>query len=90
MKLIHLSGFDEEELLQYRVVVHHNAVEAIQSLVVGAKKLGISLDPQNSGRITLVEGISSMKDLVTPEIRDAIIVLWQDPGDSSVVQWLSV
>lgn len=42
MKVIHSGGFSEEEILAYRPEVLRNVIEAMQQVLIGMKRLGIT------------------------------------------------
>ncbi len=48
MKIIHQSGYSNEELLEYKPVVYRNLIECAQDLVRGAVKCGESFEEYGS------------------------------------------
>lgn len=47
MKIIHLTGFNDEEKKAYRPIVYHNVIRAAQILISQARKREIELQVEN-------------------------------------------
>ena len=47
MKIIHLSGFSEEERNSYKSIIFNNTVGSMRVLVTAATELGVELRPEN-------------------------------------------
>ncbi|KAJ6226643.1 guanine nucleotide-binding protein g(o) subunit alpha [Anaeramoeba flamelloides] len=80
MKLLHLDGFDEEEKKDYRVHVHSNVIESIQSLVEAMQSMNINFSNEKNNENC--DEILSLKysDTLTPELAEIIKEIWEDPG----------
>jgi len=84
MKIIHKGGFTDEEKLSMKRVVMDNALQAMVSLINGARKLSIELDSDEhrimAEKILEVESdleeASNIEDCL-PGIAEDIITLWK-------------
>ncbi|KAG2206821.1 hypothetical protein INT47_007577 [Mucor saturninus] len=85
MRIIHDSGFPQDERLSYREIIFSNLIESMKNIVNAMHKLKIQLaDPtltQQAYQLIadLPEQMECDYDLPT-DIADAIRLLWQDDG----------
>lgn len=82
MKIIHLKGFSKEERLSYRDIIHSNVIMAMRAIVSAADKLGVNnITSENKDKAALFTTNEILfEQKVTPEITEAVKVLWEDPG----------
>jgi GTPase SAR1 family protein len=84
VKLIHLSGFTEEEKKSYRLIINQNIITSMQTLIEGAEKFSIPLDSSLKSAVGLVQGGSDYK--LTSELAEAVKKLWV--SDAIKKTWL--
>ncbi|KAI9312247.1 G protein alpha subunit [Dichotomocladium elegans] len=82
MKIIHQSGYSDDELYAWRPTVYRNVVESAQSLVAAVDKFHYCFEiPENEGYARLI----AESDLVSPDYRlpagfvEAVMSVWDDP-----------
>jgi len=82
MKIIHLKGFTEEERLSYRDIIHSNVIMAMRAIVSAADKLEVNniLSDNREKAALFTTNEILFEQSVTPEIGEAVKVLWADPG----------
>jgi len=80
MKVIHLEGFTQDELINYRPIIHNNTLTSIKALVLANRKLGIGLEPQNEDVAETFAQINPLKVELNSELASQIITLWKDDG----------
>lgn len=78
MKIIYLSGFNEEELMTFKPVIQANSIEATKLLVNAAKEFGYELDESSKKIAARYYEINALETLLTEDIKNDIKVLWQD------------
>ncbi|TRZ23854.1 hypothetical protein HGM15179_003245 [Zosterops borbonicus] len=83
MKIIHKDGFTYEERMEFRCIVHSNAVQSILAIVKAMTKLGISYE--NPARIEDERKLCAMATTLedgsmSPELVGLIKQLWCDGG----------
>jgi len=74
VKLIHLSGFTEEEKKSYRLIINQNIITSMQTLIEGAEKFNLALDGSVKSLAQLVQSGSDYK--LTSDLADAVKKLW--------------
>lgn len=84
MKIIHLSGFTEEERLAYKNVVFHNVIRPAQTLIEQARMRDVPL--RNPEAVDLINSINLHGNSInyTPALAQAITAVWADPGIKEV------
>ncbi|KAL0486005.1 guanine nucleotide-binding protein G(i) subunit alpha [Acrasis kona] len=86
MKIIHQSGFPEEERNQYKDTIYGNVVRAMKNLVENSLALDIPVEePENRKRAEHINNMDSdvlinIQKVWTPELGQDIGHLWQDGG----------
>eukprot|EP01091_Cochliopodium_minus_P016416 TRINITY_DN613_c1_g1_i1.p1 TRINITY_DN613_c1_g1~~TRINITY_DN613_c1_g1_i1.p1 ORF type:complete len:346 (-),score=84.22 TRINITY_DN613_c1_g1_i1:147-1184(-) len=78
MKIIYLSGFNQEELANYKPIVHANAIEAIKLLVNACKEFGYDLEKSNKKTAKSYYDIDAYGTQMTVDVKNEIKVLWND------------
>jgi len=77
LKILHLKGFKEEEILQYKKQVHSNILTNVKLLIKGAETLDIPL--QNEALAKKIAQPDYMGDgVLTPDIANEIKTLWKN------------
>jgi len=84
VKLIHLSGFTEEEKKSYRLIINQNIITSMQTLIEGAEKFGITVESSLKSSVALVQGGSDYK--LTSELAEAVKKLWASDGIKKIWQ----
>jgi guanine nucleotide-binding protein G(i) subunit alpha len=80
MKIIHLEGFSPDELMNYRPIVHNNALSVVRTLVQANSRLGIGVEPQNEKLAEEFGKLNPLKVELTPELGADIATFWKDEG----------
>lgn len=82
MKIIFLRGYSDEEREGYKDIIHSNVIMAMRAVVNAAERLGVNNikeeNQQKAALFTTNEILFEQK--VTPEIAEAVKVLWKDEG----------
>ncbi|KAI9140114.1 heterotrimeric G protein alpha subunit B [Paraphysoderma sedebokerense] len=91
MKLIHAGSLtsetEREEL--WKPVILSNLFESIHSIVKASGKFNVTALPENKDHITLIMSLSPellKKPSITPELKDAVLSLWNDPNIKGILQ----
>lgn len=82
MKIIHLNGFTKAELMGFRPVLHSNAIEIVQTLILGCDELGISIDADQASLAEKVKDLSSIETPVDATLAEELKTLWSCPSIS--------
>mmetsp|Transcript_41502 Transcript_41502/g.104673 ORF Transcript_41502/g.104673 Transcript_41502/m.104673 type:complete len:371 (-) Transcript_41502:421-1533(-) len=88
MKVIHMNGFSQDELISYRPVVHFNALLSMRLLLAANRKFGIGLkDDKLEASADRLLGLSGkqLREL-TPENAETCRALWADEGIRKVYE----
>jgi len=89
MKIIHQSGFTQEELLVYRSVVMRNVFESAQTLVLAMRKLGVDcahgVNRAYAQQILDFQLRSDPSTTLPLEFGQAVASLWSDPVINDVL-----
>ena len=78
VKLITTSGYSQEELHQFRYIIHRNALDAIKILLEESQKRDLQLTEHNeelADCIQLWDG-----ENLNPELGESIAQVWRDPA----------
>src|SRR3990167_8445153 len=86
MKIIHLNGFSEAELMGYRPILQSNAIETIKILVNACEELGVPVEGANAALAEKFENVSSVEATMTPELAKELKTLWTDPAIQTVFE----
>eukprot|EP00013_Stygamoeba_regulata_P024678 CAMPEP_0177654268 /NCGR_PEP_ID=MMETSP0447-20121125/14224_1 /TAXON_ID=0 /ORGANISM="Stygamoeba regulata, Strain BSH-02190019" /LENGTH=356 /DNA_ID=CAMNT_0019157871 /DNA_START=45 /DNA_END=1115 /DNA_ORIENTATION=+ len=88
MKIIHLKGFNAEERMPYKEIIHSNVIMSMRSLVIAAQKLGtVPISAENSSKAAIFTSNTILFDQeITPTIADAVKSLWEDEGITQVYE----
>eukprot|EP01102_Stenamoeba_stenopodia_P006819 TRINITY_DN1904_c0_g1_i4.p1 TRINITY_DN1904_c0_g1~~TRINITY_DN1904_c0_g1_i4.p1 ORF type:complete len:155 (-),score=53.04 TRINITY_DN1904_c0_g1_i4:90-554(-) len=78
MKIIHLKGFTQDELISYKPIIHVNILESIKALVIAAQKFGYELENQNSSIAQQFANMNVLESEFTPQQATSIKALWKD------------
>ena len=94
MKIIHLHGFTEQELLHYRPVVFANTLQSLKSLIYACQKFSYELSPAaHVGQLDLSQEIG--ENLVklnpvtvdfTPALGEDIKLVWREESVQKAFQ----
>jgi len=84
MKIIHLSGFTEEERLAYKNVVFHNVIRPAQTLIEQARLRDIHIANQEAAELISSINLHGNSINYTPSLAQAITALWAEPGIKEV------
>ena len=86
MKIIHLNGFSEAELLGYKPILQSNAIETIKILVNACDELAVPIEGPNAALAEKFENVSSVESSLTPEMAGELKKLWNDEAIQTVFQ----
>jgi guanine nucleotide-binding protein subunit alpha len=83
MKIIHLKGYSEDELYNYRPTVFKNLVECAKAVIMAMQQF--NLEPQNADNkdhadfLMNYQAESGPQAHVDPQVGIAVQSLWNDP-----------
>jgi len=83
MKLIHGSGYNEEERESFKEIIFSNTVQSMRVILEAMQHMGIAFkNPDNSGHAQVIlEQPNQIEDDVLPEeVTEAVKSLWVDAG----------
>jgi len=80
MKIIHLKGFSQDELISYKPIIQSNTLESIKTLVVACKKFNYELRKENISIAQMFEGLNTLSSDFTSDQVNGIRSLWKDPA----------
>jgi len=87
MKIIHLDGFSEEERASYKTAISNNVLTSIRTLIHQCSKFNYALSKANESRAQKILDIPRDQDpVVTRELGDDVLNLWQDPAIKSTYE----
>ena len=90
MKIIHLKGYSEDELHNYRVNIFRNLVECARTVVLAMRDFDIApaLDENVKYFDFLVSYIveSGPQASIDPEVGTAVCSMWNDPARALVMK----
>jgi guanine nucleotide-binding protein subunit alpha len=78
MKIIHLKGFTQDELINYRPIIHCNTLESIQALINGAKNFGYQIASENQSIAASFTSITPLNTEFNTVQANQIKKLWAD------------
>jgi len=78
MKIIHLKGFTQDELISYKPIIHVNILESIKALVIASQKFGYDLESQNHNIANQFANMNVLESEFTPQQAASIKQLWKD------------
>lgn len=79
MKIIHMSGYTQQERLTFKPTIHNNVINAMRTLVEEASKRKLQLEASNKDageRLLLTESVRTLGKELVKDIKD----LWSDPS----------
>jgi guanine nucleotide-binding protein G(i) subunit alpha len=84
MKIIHLKGYSEDELYNYRPTVFKNLMECAKAVVNAMRQFEI--EPQLEGNKQLCDFLleyqvdTGPQATIDPKVGDAVVAIWNDPA----------
>lgn len=84
MKIIHLKGYSEDELYNYRPTVFKNLLECAKAVIHAMRQFDI--EPQVEGNKANCEYLlqyvvdTGPQAQIDPKVGDAVSAIWQDPA----------
>lgn len=80
MKVIHLNGFSQEELISYKPIIHVNILESIKALVLASLKFGYEMEATNRTLAQQFINLNVLESEFSPQQATAVKKLWRDPA----------
>eukprot|EP01121_Diplochlamys_sp_Union-15-3_P001965 TRINITY_DN1168_c0_g1_i3.p1 TRINITY_DN1168_c0_g1~~TRINITY_DN1168_c0_g1_i3.p1 ORF type:complete len:351 (+),score=59.05 TRINITY_DN1168_c0_g1_i3:75-1127(+) len=80
MKIIHLSGFTEDERLYFKDVIHSNILGSAKALIQAAENFSYSLSKKTQSKADTIMNLDAYPFELTPELAEIIAELWADPS----------
>jgi len=80
MKIIHLKGFSQDELLSYKPIIQSNTLESIKTLISRCKEYNYQLEEVNNQVAEEISQLNSLTAGITPKQVNGIRSLWKDPA----------
>jgi guanine nucleotide-binding protein subunit alpha len=90
MKIIHLKGYSEDELFNYRPTVFKNLVECAKAVIMAMQQFDI--EPQNEENKAHAEFLleyqaeSGPQAQIDPKVGAAVQALWNDPAKDLLME----
>lgn len=90
MKIIHLKGYSEDELYNYRPTVFKNLVECAKAVITAMQQFEI--EPENEENRAYMEYLmdyqaeSGPQAHIDPEVGVAVQSLWSDPAKDRLME----
>ncbi|KAJ8659594.1 hypothetical protein O0I10_004573 [Lichtheimia ornata] len=85
MKIIHQSGYSDDELYAWRTTVYRNVMECAQALVAAVNKFQYTFQDPNNKQYAMrildyeVSGPDNLDQPLLPDLVEAIVNVWKDP-----------
>jgi len=88
MKLIHDSGYSQEERETFREIVFSNTVQAMRAILEAMESLGLSILPENEGHQKIIFDQKEQIEgkVLAPDVANALRTLWKDPNVQSAYE----
>lgn len=80
MKIIHLQGFDNEEIEQFKPIIRSNCIECIKVLVQAAQDMDAQLAPDNAPLGEKFASANAIDMVLNATTAAEIAKLWKDPA----------
>lgn len=80
MKIIHLSGFPENERIGFKGIIFHNVITAIVTLIEAAEERNFEIKDQNAKEILLSVPLNGNDIKYSQEIANATEIMWAEKG----------
>jgi len=84
MKIIHLTGFPEQERIGFKNIIYHNVVRAIVTLIEEAQARGMSIQDDAAVQKLLDIPLNGTAISYTPDIAKAVESLWAEESIKEV------
>merc|ERR1712137_616812 len=78
MKIIHLSGFPENERIGFKNIIYHNVVRAMATLIEEAQARDLPIEDEDSAQIVLDVPLNGSAISYTTNVSNAVESLWKD------------
>lgn len=84
MKIIHLKGYSEDELYNYRPTVYKNLMECAKAVINAMRQFDI--EPQVDGNKELCDYLldytvdTGPQSQIDPKVGEAVQAIWNDPA----------
>lgn len=90
MKIIHLKGYSEDELYNYRSTVFKNLVECAKSIITAMQQFDIELqDEENKAHVDFImeyQAESGPQAHINPQVGVAVQAIWSDPAKDRLME----
>uniref|UniRef100_A0A1I7VGV0 G-protein alpha subunit n=1 Tax=Loa loa TaxID=7209 RepID=A0A1I7VGV0_LOALO len=88
MRILHSSGFTQDELMKQRLVVFENVIGAMDVILRAMKNYGVKFsDPaKKTNSAVIAQAINTELKSITNEIATAIKNLWHDPAIQDICE----
>lgn len=90
MKIIHLKGYSEDELYNYRATVFKNLLECAKAVISAMHQFDI--EPQIEGNREKCEYLmnysveSGPSAHIDPQVGEAVVAIWNDPAREQLME----
>lgn len=90
MKIIHLKGYSEDELYNYRPTVFKNLVECAKAVVTAMQQFDIEPQTESNRRhidfLVDYQAEPGPQALIDPRVGIAVQSLWSDPAKDELME----
>jgi len=80
MKIIHLDGFDEDEIEQFKPIIKSNVIECIKVLLQAAQDMDTPVASDKTAAAEKYASANAMDMVLDPQMAEEIHALWKDPA----------
>ena len=89
MKIIHLKGYSQDELVNYRPTVYKNLLECAKALCSAMRQFEIELMPENREHCDFLLDYSldtNPQARIDPRVGIAVQAVWDDPAREQLME----
>ncbi|GAM25902.1 hypothetical protein SAMD00019534_090770 [Acytostelium subglobosum LB1] len=97
MKIIHKSGYSNEERKEFKVIIYRNILDNMRILLDGMSRIGLNVDPANQEAVAMIRDYTSLHSAVADsnwtELDEdkgkKVKALWEDAGIKQAMKRVS-
>lgn len=90
MKIIHLKGYSDDELYNYRPTVFKNLIECAKAVLTAMQQFEIELQNEESKEhmefLLAYQAESGPQAQIDPQVGTAVQAIWNDPAKEQLME----
>lgn len=90
MKIIHQGGYQQEELVLYRLTIYKNLLDCAKALIAAMEQFEITpTNPKNVDNCTFLTQYNldpNPQTRLDPEVGESVLSFWKDPCIAKVME----